>query len=294
MAATINKIPKSNIRTTGHRFRFLPGSLLQRAPLSTGGLLMAGYETSPAPWRSQWEATAWHTLIVVKEGSLTCNIEDDNHTANAGEFLICPANIERQIILTSQTMKIVSLRVSDDTKWQHLTRSAPYNIPAPTAEIEQLIQLVLLLRDEELTDRPNSDTLCTHLSHALLTSLRRLTRPTAVSSPYIQKLADLWTAVRQEPAHPWDMPRLADKLHVSEPHLRRLCHQHYGSSPHKILLKIRMEIARDLLRFSDQPLDTIATHVGYASAYSFSRAFQAATGQRPGKYRKAPDIASAI
>ena len=47
-----------------------------------------------------------------------------------------------------------------------------------------------------------------------------------------------------------------------------------------------MRYAEELLRATNQKISDIATHIGYADAYSFSKAFHKRYNQSPSEFRK--------
>jgi AraC-like DNA-binding protein len=66
--------------------------------------------------------------------------------------------------------------------------------------------------------------------------------------------------------------------------IRRL--QAEGLSFHTILRNVRLEVAAQLLRDTDNSIADIATAVGYAGASPFTRAFKRWTGMPPASWRK--------
>jgi AraC-like DNA-binding protein len=58
----------------------------------------------------------------------------------------------------------------------------------------------------------------------------------------------------------------------------------FGTSPHRYLLMRRLEFARERIHRGD-PLVAVACEAGFADQAHFSRAFKAAFGLTPGRYR---------
>jgi AraC-like DNA-binding protein/mannose-6-phosphate isomerase-like protein (cupin superfamily) len=68
-----------------------------------------------------------------------------------------------------------------------------------------------------------------------------------------------------------------------------LCHRYRrltGGTPHRLVMRFRMERARDLLRKPDMPVKMVAREVGFASVPSFMRAFRRIEHVTPGEYRR--------
>lgn len=110
---------------------------------------------------------------------------------------------------------------------------------------------------------------------------RRLIQPSAQQ----HNLWRIWEEVDANLAHPWALDELADLARISGETLRRLCHQHYHLSPMRYVLRLRMQRAAALLISTDRTCGAIATTVGYADGFAFSKAFTRYFGQSPSIYR---------
>lgn len=78
---------------------------------------------------------------------------------------------------------------------------------------------------------------------------------------------------------------LADHLHLSVKQVNRLLQQYFHTSFKKKLIDTRVEVAKDLLRTGDWPIQRIAEEVGYATAQHFNHVFMQRTGMLPSQYR---------
>ena len=83
----------------------------------------------------------------------------------------------------------------------------------------------------------------------------------------------------------FDVEGLADCLGLSSVHLRRLFKKTHNTSPIKYLTSVRVEKAKELLRYSERSVNEISEICGFASGYYFSRVFKAETGFTPTQYR---------
>ncbi|GHF19694.1 hypothetical protein GCM10017044_13060 [Kordiimonas sediminis] len=87
-----------------------------------------------------------------------------------------------------------------------------------------------------------------------------------------------------------DIPALADKLGVTDRHLRRLFVQHLGQSPKEVQLQNRLELALEMLAVSQAPISDIAYSAGFRSLRRFNDAFKQHTGTSPSQWRKQNDL----
>ena len=114
----------------------------------------------------------------------------------------------------------------------------------------------------------------------------RVVRPAAASSVVDLRLARALRALQAEPARSWTMKELAKVAGASRASLVRLFHGTTGTSPKRWLTLYRLERAAELLAGSDQTVAQVATSVGYASEFAFSRAFKRQFGVAPARYRE--------
>ncbi len=79
---------------------------------------------------------------------------------------------------------------------------------------------------------------------------------------------------------------LADRLGISEVYLRKLFHEHYGTSPKQYIIDMRIQKARQLLENGTQTITEISEQCGFSNLYHFCRLFKAKVGATPSDYRK--------
>lgn len=82
-----------------------------------------------------------------------------------------------------------------------------------------------------------------------------------------------------------DLPALAKKAGVSERTFHRRCRERLALTPAKLLDKLRVERARDLLASSDLPAKALAATCGFSSPARMTRAFERELGLGPRAYR---------
>ena len=81
------------------------------------------------------------------------------------------------------------------------------------------------------------------------------------------------------------MDTVCDELGISISYLSTLFKKMLDTSFNKYLVKLRMEKAKELLKFSHAKIYEIATLVGYNDVYYFSYSFKKYTGTSPKEYR---------
>ena len=78
---------------------------------------------------------------------------------------------------------------------------------------------------------------------------------------------------------------LADKLGVSASYLSRLFKKETGYSVSAYIREQKIEMAKNLLRYSDSTLIDIANHLAFSSQSHFIQQFHELVGMTPKKYR---------
>ena len=105
-----------------------------------------------------------------------------------------------------------------------------------------------------------------------------------VTSPFADEIIRL---VRDHSGHALSVKELAERMRLSESHLRlKFREQFNGISLGKFLQHLRFQHAHELIGHTDLPIQNIARKCGYADIYSFSRAFKNNTGLTPSEFRK--------
>ncbi len=86
-------------------------------------------------------------------------------------------------------------------------------------------------------------------------------------------------------AGPLDVPALARSAHVSDDYFIRSFKAAFGETPHRYVLRRRMERAKALLRAGELSVTEVCLAVGFTSLGSFSTQFRRFVGESPTSYR---------
>lgn len=98
-------------------------------------------------------------------------------------------------------------------------------------------------------------------------------------------LLALRLAIKNDPGFEWTIPYMANLLHVSVGYLHTLYRNAFGVSCMDDVIQMRISLAKDYLRYSSAPINSIAADCGYKNVEHFSRQFKKYTGQSPRSYR---------
>lgn len=78
---------------------------------------------------------------------------------------------------------------------------------------------------------------------------------------------------------------LAEYLKISESYLSKLFHKEMGIPLSQYILNLKIEKAKNLLKYSDYNIVTIANYLSFSTQSHFIQVFQKKTGLTPHKYR---------
>ncbi|GIG71561.1 AraC family transcriptional regulator [Phytomonospora endophytica] len=152
--------------------------------------------------------------------------------------------------------------------------------------------VMALVLHEVGADRPGQQAVLDRLLDLLLVStLRAWFDAAGENAPgWYRALGDPVAGValrlmHDEPARPWTVAGLAARAGVSRAGFARRFAEVVGEPPMAYLTGLRVSLAADRLRRSDDTVGAIARRVGYSDGYALSVAFTRLRGVRPGEFR---------
>lgn len=106
----------------------------------------------------------------------------------------------------------------------------------------------------------------------------------------LRRLMPVLEILRTRLSEPIFIPELAKAAGLSVAQFRRVFQRAIGCAPVEQLRRLRMERACELLRQTEQTVETIAGEVGYAEPAFFARSFKSLIGAPPGQYRRQREL----
>ena len=101
-----------------------------------------------------------------------------------------------------------------------------------------------------------------------------------------RRLGRLVTIMQSHLEAPLSVAEVCRRAGIEGSTARRICRTHLGQSPAAYYMRLRLERAHTLLRYSRLGIAEIAAAVGFADAPSFSRAFKRIFERSPSRARK--------
>jgi AraC-like DNA-binding protein len=96
--------------------------------------------------------------------------------------------------------------------------------------------------------------------------------------------------MHSQPDEHWTVSALAARLASSRSAFAEKFSRLLGESPHRYLARLRLNIASQQLRTTDDKISVIAASAGYKSLAAFSKAFKQELGVSPVEYRRMQDV----
>lgn len=178
-----------------------------------------------------------------------------------------------------------------------LLRALPELIVLERAEVDQ--RLIELLGEEAAREAHGQQVVLDRLLDLLLVQALRTywARPGTEAPGVVRAYSDPITGpalrlLRNDPARGWTVASLATAIGISRAALARRFAELVGEPPIAYLTRIRLELAADLLRETDESVERIAERVGYGSSYALSTAFKRERGATPTGHRRGEPIAA--
>ena len=148
---------------------------------------------------------------------------------------------------------------------------------APDIGYQAAMLLDLMFEGQTLPDLPISVP-ATHIE------VRQSSDIIAVSDPVVAAAVRfIRESIEREHVGVSDVAR---HLNLSKSTLVRRFHNHLGRSPEEEIMRVRLTLAKELLRETRFSMSQIAATLGYASAANFVRAFHRETASTPEEYRR--------
>jgi AraC family transcriptional regulator, arabinose operon regulatory protein len=108
--------------------------------------------------------------------------------------------------------------------------------------------------------------------------------PLKTNSRLLKALALL----RDTPEKPWTVKQMSQEAGLSIPHFTELCRRQTGMPPLAYLIRLRLQMAMNLLQTGHHNVEEAARAVGYEDPFYFSRLFRQHLGIPPSACRKGP------
>lgn len=134
-------------------------------------------------------------------------------------------------------------------------------------------------------NQPIRDARCSAMLYNMLIELEG---PAEITAGDDSPMKHAMAYIQQHCREKLTLEDVARQVNLSPFHFSRVFKQYAGCAPMEYAQKIRMDMAKCLLKTTELPIEQIAERVGYGSASSFANMFTQKVGLSPTQFRKFP------
>lgn len=265
---------------------FFPWRTLAAQPMRESQIAEAGISDIYPGYELGRTQPRFHLLVYTGIGTGCFYTQETTREVRRGLLLIVPAGTPFGYKPDKGRWRFMWFHLPDNERWAKL-RGMPA-ILRPTYLTEVLESATEGYLKESRGRGPTSQRAA--MLYAELIGLyisRELgSREEPVSADIKNRLYNLWDTVNDDLKRPWTVEEMADLMAVSPAHLHRITREHANASPMKMVTRLRMERAQELLIIHPYPIRVIADMVGYQNEFAFSVAFKRFSGVTPGQFRE--------
>jgi len=243
------------------------------------------------------------TLYFVAKGAATLEIKQgsdrDKLYLNAGDIAAVEGghhewrNIPKaQMSEPSDGCEILVSSVDIKSATVRGLRDGYIIIRASESPFSDSVRQCMLMMHTEHAENQHDDGVNRRLAEICMLQLVRYVRASTIrfdilgkQREYDEHILRVLSAFFVEPKRDWTIEDLAHEAGLSRAALFEKFTRTFGRSPKKLLNRLRLQIASEVLLEGSASLSEAAEHVGYGSAAAFCRAFQREFGESPGAWR---------
>jgi len=208
-----------------------------------------------------------------------------DHSAYEMHFAVIPAKAKRGS--KNPVLKFLPELHFTERQEIHYTKvleSLPRNhFPASLFLRESIKSLV-----QTLYENPRSAYRINNLIRVTLDELVRQAESEEISQPVDDSPKRIHNFIEKLPKHCheiWDLDRMSAACGLARSQFAQHTQKYYGSSPMRLLNRIRIQKAKELLQDTDESITQIALGCGFSSSQYFATVFRQYTGKSPRAFR---------
>lgn len=242
----------------------------------------------------------WIKVVLSISGKKSLKVRLDNEPAYAGvverwSSIVIPADVTEYV--SSSSSHAISMFVNATKIQQSISGASDSDLNTVAGPIFNVVDPVIKELATEVIIDPgallNNSVYADSLAFSVFSRVLRMATPTPVV---------VNSSLRRPRDIPHQLQRVVDYIHaefhtdirldslvevsqLSHYSLSRLFQSYYNTSPHKYLVKVRMQKACEMLLNTNKPIDEIRKETGHNSLQWFSTAFKKEFGVSPMNFR---------
>jgi AraC-like DNA-binding protein len=250
------------------------------------------------PWQLDFADEEKAIFHLVRRGRCQVKVAGEVHEMGPGDFVFLSPGVDHVMRGTDandpKTMLLCGYCRFEFQEDDVLMRALPRFVLLHKDEMDDwpwLTRTLDHLGAEYMSGAPGSELTVNKLTEVLLVQLLRVDfgrddRAGIVAALKDKRLNKALTKVHQSPGDDWTIASAADVAAMSRSGFARLFKNTLEMSFFAYLTRLRMRLAREMLRTSVRPVAIIGERVGYQSELSFVKAFKKLHGMTPRAFRQ--------
>ena len=213
-------------------------------------------------------------------------------TYGSGEMFLCHRHVERWI--RTDDLHLLSIVISDTALAAASDRASGETELRGSAKLVDLriASLVAAVNAERIAGFPSGRLFLDSVEHALAAALvngyalRRPLRQTyrgGLTSVRLRRVTELVHAKIDDDL---GLQEMAESVQLSTAHFSQMFRKSTGQSPHRFVLRHRVEHAKEMLRSGEARVLDVAVACGFKTQQHFARVFRQVCGVSPTEYRQ--------
>lgn len=233
-----------------------------------------------------------YLFFIVLSGSGTVSIQDTHFSLRSGDhvFLDCrqPYFHESSQDDPWELLWVHFNGAAMDGYWKYFTGHQKSSIfhPGNASPFQLLLEELLTLEE---TRSSNRELLENELLHRLATQLllwQKEKDTDGHTDSTLSKLQEIRSYLDEHYTEKLSLDELANRFYISKYHMSREFKKSFGITMGNYLTSLRITKAKEMLRFSDLQIETIARNCGIEDNSYFNKVFQKAEGITAREYRR--------
>lgn len=248
------------------------------------------HEVAP-PYEFRRLSFPWHLALITISGHAKFECLGQTGVMEPGQIWVGPLETPYEYA-AQDNWKFISAALYRTNEFIHLERRVLHqNLSHSPESIVHAAEAYL--QESAATSGPGATApigLATYISEAIVRDLKD--EQSEGGNRLRLRLTKVWEEVNANPGAHWNLPALAKRMHLSVRQFQRVMKENYDLTAEGLLMRIRMEHARELLSSTDMTMVMIADRIGYQCVFAFSKGFKRHFDMPPGAYRKAANEAT--
>jgi AraC-like DNA-binding protein len=237
----------------------------------------------------EFHAHEGHELFFPQQGEISITVEGKELQAGPGKMIYLPPGIEHSFTSSAHGSGERLIVVISKKAWSTYKGGKSGPKVCIVSQLSKELIFHLLLHPKSKAVSALLSTLVQTLSEALELEEASFEGNIAALQDYSsdERIKKAVALLKRDPSKNISTAKLARESGLSLRSLNRLFLQELGLTPKKLVLLLRVELAKKLLASPRTTVTDTSFEVGYQSVSQFIAAFQRVTGQLPSEYQRA-------